>query len=79
MPRPRIQTPPDRSDAAAPVLAPGELMTIDEFCRLHKLSLRGFYNLRARGEGPALTRLGRSVRISQVSSAAWVAKRTEAA
>ncbi|MBV9974074.1 MAG: hypothetical protein JO105_01635 [Hyphomicrobiales bacterium] len=69
----------DSDDSRAPVLAPGELMCIHEWCALNKISLRGFYNLNARGEGPAITRLGRSVRISQESNARWQQQMTEVA
>jgi hypothetical protein len=62
---------------------PGEdLLSIEEFCRRHAISLAFYYVLRARGLGPDETRLGSRVLISRESAATWRAARqadTEAA
>ena len=53
-------------------------LTIAEFCALEKISRGGLYKIWARGEGPAVYRIGKSVRISQQARAEW-RRRLEAA
>jgi hypothetical protein len=46
--------------------------TIAEFCRLHgQLSEATFFNLRKRGDGPVVMKVGRRTMISAESAAAW--------
>ena len=52
--------------------------TIREFCEAYRLSRSGFYNALARGEAPALMRIGRRVMISRESAEEWRRKHTVA-
>jgi hypothetical protein len=50
-------------------------LTVEDFCRLHRLSRALFYELRATGRGPRELRLGAKVLISKEAAAAWRAAR----
>jgi excisionase family DNA binding protein len=52
--------------------------TIPEFCEAYRLSRSGFYNAIARGEAPALMRIGRRVMISREAAEDWRRKFTVA-
>lgn len=69
---------PDNPVAAAPMLVPGESMTISMFCARHHLSRRGFYNL-AQADRPRIMRINTSQRISQESEAEWQRRMTDRA
>lgn len=56
-----------------------QAFTIAEFCEAFRLSRSGFYNAIARGEAPALMRVGRRVMISRQSAEEWRSKITVAA
>jgi hypothetical protein len=47
------------------------MLTIQEFCSRNRISMRFYYVLRDRGEGPAVTKLGSRVLISQAAAEAW--------
>ena len=53
------------------------MLTIREFCAFAKISMTHFYTLKAQGLGPDLTRLGKSVRITQESAKEWVERHTQ--
>jgi hypothetical protein len=61
---------PDNPVAAAPMLVPGESMTIEMFCRRHHFSRRHFYNLPPE-DRPKIMKIGGSQRISQAAEAEW--------
>lgn len=50
-------------------------ITIDEFCKLHRLSRGGFYLLQKQGAAPPIFRIGRHVRISEEAAREWLAMR----
>lgn len=54
-------------------------LTIDEFCKLHRLSRGGFYLLQKQNEAPAVFKIGRHVRISEQAAREWLAKREQVA
>ncbi|HEY0833211.1 MAG TPA: hypothetical protein VGE72_04810 [Azospirillum sp.] len=69
------------SDTRLPVAAPMPdklVFTVDEFCARHGLSKSELYRLWRTGQGPAVMRHGRWVRISWEAAAAWRAARTRA-
>lgn len=51
--------------------SPADMLTIQEFCSRNRISMRFYYVLRDRGEGPAVTKLGSRVLISQAAAEAW--------
>jgi hypothetical protein len=52
--------------------------TIAEFCRLHgQLSKATFFNLRKRGDGPVVMKVGRRTLISAESAAEWRQRMTK--
>jgi predicted DNA-binding transcriptional regulator AlpA len=53
-----------------------QAFTIVEFCEAYRLSRSSFYNAVARGEAPALMRIGRRVMISRRSADEWREKIT---
>ncbi len=53
-------------------------LTIDEFCRAHRISRGGFYLLAKNGEAPATFKIGRHVRISEQAARDWLAARVAA-
>jgi excisionase family DNA binding protein len=50
-------------------------LTVQEFCRLYRLSHRGFYDLVKHGTAPVMLRIGRRIRITDQSVRAWEANR----
>ena len=53
------------------------LLKIKEVCDRLKLSRGGLYLLWDRGEGPPITRMGASVRVSEQDLNAWIESRKE--
>ena len=53
-------------------------LTIDEFCKAHRISRGGIYLLAKHGEAPATFKIGRHVRISENAAREWLAKREAA-
>ena len=53
----------------------GLTYTVKEFCRQTRISQKTFYELRKRGQGPRIIRLGRRVYIGQETALAWVRER----
>lgn len=53
-------------------------LTIEEFCKAHRISRGGFYLLAKQGEAPATFKIGRHVRISEQAARDWLAKREAA-
>lgn len=45
--------------------------TINEFCAAHRISKAHFYNLCARGQGPAVMSAGKRRLVSAEAAAAW--------
>jgi hypothetical protein len=45
--------------------------SVDGFCREHRISRGHFYNLRKRGDGPAVMKVGRRTLISDEAAAEW--------
>jgi hypothetical protein len=52
--------------------------SVDEFCRLHNISVEHFYKLRKKGLGPKIMKLGIRTLISHEEAARWRAERTAA-
>jgi predicted DNA-binding transcriptional regulator AlpA len=48
-----------------------QLYTVPEFCETHKISRAYFYQLRKRGSGPQILKLGRRTLISGEAAAEW--------
>jgi predicted DNA-binding transcriptional regulator AlpA len=53
-------------------------ISVDEWCRLHRVSRANFYVLQQRGEGPRIFKIGRLTRISEAANAEWIAAREAA-
>lgn len=68
---PKLSRTPKTKPALPSALAAHRMMTIDEACAAAGISRRGFLNLRKAGQGPALTRFGSVIRISQEAFAEW--------
>lgn len=51
-----------------------EMLTINEFCRLTKISVSTFYALRAKKAAPRTIKIGRSVRIRMRDALRWLKK-----
>ena len=54
----------------------GPSYTIDEWCKIEKVSRSHFYCLRQRGLAPELMRVGGRLRITHEAMAAWRRERT---
>ena len=67
----------DRRQARAPP-AHADLFSIREFCLRNCITRQFFYELRKRGLGPDLIRLGTRVLISREAAARWRAERERA-
>jgi len=50
---------------------PNDMHTLESFCLANGISLATYYVLRAKGEGPRETRIGRRVLISPEAELAW--------
>jgi hypothetical protein len=46
-------------------------LTIKQFCDRNQISAAHYHNLSARGEGPRVMRVGRSVRITEEAERDW--------
>lgn len=53
-------------------------MTIEALCSKFGMSRATYYRLRARGEGPRETRIGKLVRITEQAEREWIAAREAA-
>jgi hypothetical protein len=51
--------------------APGDCLTIVEFCQRNRISRQFYYKLRRRGEGPSEIRLGNKVLIAKEAAENW--------
>jgi len=49
-------------------------LKISEFCARWNISRASFYNMQARGDGPEITKVGLSPRITPQAEAAWAEK-----
>ncbi len=47
------------------------VMTVDEFCQVHRISRGTFYNLLKAGNGPTIMKFGNSTRVSYEAAARW--------
>jgi hypothetical protein len=56
---------------ASPQLAPGELLTMEDFARRNRISTRTIYNMIAEGKGPAVLHIRGARRITQQAEAEW--------
>jgi hypothetical protein len=54
---------------------PNEALTIQDFCRLERISRRFFYDLEQRGLAPATYKLGTNRRITPEAHQQWRAER----
>lgn len=54
---------------------PNEALTIQDFCRLERISRRLFYNLEEQGKAPLTYRVGVCRRIAPEAHRAWRAQR----
>ena len=52
--------------------------SVEEFCRVHSISIGLFYALLKRGEGPEIMKVGLRTLISHEAAARWRAERTAA-
>jgi hypothetical protein len=50
-------------------------MTIDEWCKRHRISRSMYYKLKNSGKGPRTLDIGNVRRITEASDAEWVAAR----
>lgn len=48
-----------------------KFMTVREFCGAHRISAATFYNLRAKGLGPQIAKIGARTFISPEAAEAW--------
>jgi hypothetical protein len=65
---------PARAKPATPPPIPPDadsLLSVDQFCASEGISRRTFDGLRARGEAPRFFLIGRQIRITRASRAAW--------
>jgi hypothetical protein len=60
-----------KAAAALDPHVPAETLTIQEFCKSHRISMSYFYLLRDRGLAPKVMRLGRRILITKESAAEW--------
>ena len=80
--------PSDDADAAPCPLSPAHrargpppqplAFSVEEFCRVHSISIGFFYALLKRGEGPEIMKLGTRTLISHEAAARWRTERTAA-
>jgi len=56
-----------------------DAFTIENFCKRHSMCRATFYNLKKRGEGPRLMRVGSRSLISVEAAAEWRREREAAA
>lgn len=55
------------------------MMTLDEFCELVRITPRTFHNLRSKGEVPPSLRVGRRILMRREVVAEWIEQRETAA
>jgi predicted DNA-binding transcriptional regulator AlpA len=48
-----------------------QVWTVDEFCQAHAISRATFYNLRKRGAGPRVMKVGARTLVSSAAAAEW--------
>jgi predicted DNA-binding transcriptional regulator AlpA len=65
-------------DAQTTTTPQPEVLTLPEFCRWARISVRCFYDLRDRGEAPATVRIGRRHLVRTEAARAWLASREAA-